>query len=412
MNEQKITLSGALSAILASIERAAHAHDIAVVGPMVSAYVALVDVSGGGAIVDNVVHRDFVLSVHDRLDKAEIPDGETMTRLDIALSLASSAPKLRAELDSANAEVQRLHGEMRKANDYVARCGSAAPELNAIRDTLAAVGFHGDKTPLLVETVLESLRDAQKERDATSKENDDVRNALEVVGFDSSVTLANAVCSLVRQNKDLASKVGSLQSTLHEANAECAKLREELKRISGERYTLAKQLAATQHALRLANTQMGVAHANLLSALELQQQVPIDGTKRLVRELVSLIAFWRKGDESFIHAADHVERLLHETHADLLREVAQALRDKHVRESSPLDKDAAAYKHATFGVAMHSAHKDEPVMVDVSGAFRTPGPFSPDGEMPNFFPCGCSKFKVMAGHCNAYDEFGKHRPRP
>jgi hypothetical protein len=80
-----------------------------------------------------------------------------------------------------------------------------------------------------------------------------------------------------------------------------------------------KQLAGAQHALRLANTQIEVANANLLAALRLQQDAP--NAKTLVSGLVDLVAYWRKGGSPYDDAANAVEKLLGETFANTLDQV-------------------------------------------------------------------------------------------
>lgn len=264
-------------------------------------------------------------------------------------ALASSAPKLRAELEAANAEVERIQGDMRKANDYVARCGSAPTELNAIRDALADAGFRGDNPVTLVATALESLANAQKERDANDKIVDAIADMFSPAPEDHD--LVNAVRKYV-----------------------------------DARHMLSLDLSRTQSALRLANTQLGVTSSNLDAALTLLQG---SSTATLVLKLRDLVAFWRKGSEPLRDAASKLNAILYESGVDVI--VGKQ------NTSQPI------------GVALNDVKKHEPVSVELNklGARLL---VTPTAHIPSIFDCGCSQYKVMAGMCDVYDEFGKQRP--
>jgi len=117
----------------------------------------------------------------------------------------------------------------------------------------------------------------------------------------------------------LASSAPKLRAELEAANAEVQELRAAASHMDLAHINQGKQLAGAQHALRLANTQLEVANANLLAALRLQQDAP--NAKMLVRGLVDLVAYWRKGGSPYDDAANAVEKLLGETFADSLDQV-------------------------------------------------------------------------------------------
>jgi hypothetical protein len=109
-------------------------------------------------------------------------------------TLASSAPKLRAELQAANEEVASLrelyktlhasYESVSKARDANAESSVMAwKDLDAIRDRLTSDGFAGVNVVTSVETVLESLREAQKERDASASKLDEIQTLLVNTGF-------------------------------------------------------------------------------------------------------------------------------------------------------------------------------------------------------------------------------------
>jgi hypothetical protein len=109
-------------------------------------------------------------------------------------ALASSAPKLRAELQAANEEVASLREQLAtlqknydgasKARDANAESSVLAwKDLDAIRDRLAADGFSCVNVVAGVETALENLRDAQKERDASASKLDEIQRILVDNGF-------------------------------------------------------------------------------------------------------------------------------------------------------------------------------------------------------------------------------------
>ena len=117
----------------------------------------------------------------------------------------------------------------------------------------------------------------------------------------------------------LASSAPKLRAELEAANAEVQELRVAAGQMDLAHINQGKQLAGAQHALRLANTQLEVANANLLAALRLQQDAP--NAKTLVSGLVDLVAYWRKGGSPYDDAANAVEKLLGETFADTLDQV-------------------------------------------------------------------------------------------
>ena len=117
----------------------------------------------------------------------------------------------------------------------------------------------------------------------------------------------------------LASSAPKLRAELEAANAEVQELRAAASHMDLAHINQGKQLAGAQHALRLANTQLEVANANLLAALRLQQDAP--NAKTLVSGLVDLVAYWRKGGSPYDDAANAVEKLLGETFADTLDQV-------------------------------------------------------------------------------------------
>jgi hypothetical protein len=87
-------------------------------------------------------------------------------------ALASPAPKLRNELQAANEEVAGLRNQ-----------------LNTIRSLLAKDGFHCETLTDGVEVALESLREAQKERDAANADLDALSTHLAATsGMDKPVT--------------------------------------------------------------------------------------------------------------------------------------------------------------------------------------------------------------------------------
>lgn len=117
----------------------------------------------------------------------------------------------------------------------------------------------------------------------------------------------------------LASSAPKLRAELESANAEVQELRSAANQISLAHINQGKQLAGAQHALRLANTQLEVANANLLAALRLQQDAP--NAKMLVQGLVDLVAYWKKGGSPYDDAANAVEKILGATFADTLDQV-------------------------------------------------------------------------------------------
>jgi hypothetical protein len=156
------------------------------------------------------------------------------------------------ELELARSKAAELDGTTQEVIE-------ANKQISDVYTLLAKDGFRGDNLLRLVEAALDSLRQAQKEREATG-----------------------AALDLAHVNQG-------------------------------------KQLAGAQHALRLANTQIEVANANLLAALRLQQDAP--NAKTLVSGLVDLVAYWRKGGSPYDDAANAVEKLLGETFANTLDQV-------------------------------------------------------------------------------------------
>lgn len=189
-----------------------------------------------------------------------------------------------------------------------------------------------------------------------------------------------------------------------------------------------RKLSSTQAALQIANTQLQVANSNLMAALRLQQSDKPSDSFGVMPRLVALMNFWRKGGEPFRNAADGLEKTLRESLGD-------SSYDALVAELAKSRKVKTNEMGAILGVARHDAVKGDHVTLDVTGFVRAAGPFSaskgfdvshgavgippmaklsaerrPNANMmPDVFTCGCSKWKVMAGHCDVYDEFGATR---
>lgn len=109
----------------------------------------------------------------------------------------------------------------------------------------------------------------------------------------------------------LALSAPKLRAELEAANAEVQELRSAAAQMDLAHINQGKQLVGAQHALRLANTQLEVANANLLAALRLQQDAP--NAKMLVSGLVDLVTYWRKGGSPYNDAASAVDLLLQKT---------------------------------------------------------------------------------------------------
>lgn len=118
-------------------------------------------------------------------------------------ALASSAPKLRAELEAANEEVASVreqiktlganYDDMVKSRDANVDSSKAAwKDLDAIRDRLAADGFSCVNVVAGVETALESLEQTQRERDQANAKLDDPSRNRRLAELEHDLTDARA----------------------------------------------------------------------------------------------------------------------------------------------------------------------------------------------------------------------------
>lgn len=181
------------------------------------------------------------------------------------------------------------------------------------------------------------------------------------------------------------------------------------------------------------------------SAISQPQEDPSPVTmSRLLRELVGLIDYWRRGAEPFRVAATDLEKRLKQTlGATYWSLISHIMREKGTNEIGAI---IGVARETIIGVARETIPEGQTIAVDMATGHVKPatikrsplrldppmpptnaeaGPFSMSeghetsreaidaaahrAEMPNIFDCGCSKHKVTAGRCDVYDASGKPR---
>lgn len=277
------------------------------VAPVETAQQPIVEARAILADVDEDIIAAYLGATGERLHGLD-DDSRTTTIQELGM-LASSAPKLRAELEAANAEVAKLRAELAEAK----RIGEQpANVLAGVRSVLHA---YGRADVLMTENAVRSvLRDLELARSQAAELNgttQDVVNANKLIS-DVFALLAKDGFRSDNLLRLVETVLESLRQAQNERDATDAALD-----IANRNH--GAQLSSTQHALRLANTQLEVANANLLAALRLLQDAP--NAKMLVQGLVDLVAYWRRGGSPYDDAANAVEKILGATFADTLDQV-------------------------------------------------------------------------------------------
>lgn len=148
-----------------------------------------------------------------------------------------------------------------------------------------------------------------------------------------------------------------------------------------------------------------------------------DLATKLFTNCRELIAFWRVGSEAFKMAANNLDTMLVRTIGTDYEAFTIAARAAQTAEA----KTGAARKvcdvTTPIGVAAQKIEKGTLVSIDLpsghvkpmdSGSVSAMDPMTTpktEAEMPHVFECGCSKFKVLAGMCDVFDEFGRDRSK-
>lgn len=314
-------------------------------------------------------------------DKLNESNGDLLAANLKAGDLERVTQNLRNELQAANEEVASLRGQLVEAkrigeenaestrsllaihdilgrhgfNDYTrvldgvrgviesldeARRGANRRQniIDEIRSLLAKDGFNSDNLPQLVETALESLREAQKERDGATAQIAVWRAQL-LTAFPNAAESADPIgtvidaCNKIRtsgemliaHNVQVTQERDVLRSTILDVQDALATMGFDATRppnsgnkadtvkavesVVAQCKDLAKRLDATRGALHIANSQLAVANSNLTNALKLQQIAP-DALTPFMRVAAKIISFWRRGDESYQLAANELERAL------------------------------------------------------------------------------------------------------
>ena len=241
------------------------------------------DALSGVAGIDVTLHPNLVVRrLIDKLAKTQATADE----------LASAAAKLQITTDQAHDVLDQIFGKPRHPNDTLVeriqtlgmRSERYHVDLSAVQDELVAVmkalGLH-DKTADQVGDAARIVAERDRLRGTILEIQDAIASAIAdpnrppITGSKSD--LARAVAAAIAQSQ-----------------------------------AMAKELAATKGMLRVANSQLVAAHGALLNALSLQQGLP-DALGPFMQAAAKIIAFWRRGDESYQLAAKELEKALETT---------------------------------------------------------------------------------------------------